>query len=105
MGPFRSQVWVNGWMMGKRVGSLGPQLEVSRTGHNRTVQSLTNKACARPVPRSSRYTGQWHQLDRRVVLVPRGYQGCGAKGTSWTQGDRVSRGQDRLRHGVRVATV
>lgn len=31
MGPFRSQCWINGWMVAKRVGDLGPQLEVSRT--------------------------------------------------------------------------
>jgi hypothetical protein len=30
-GYFRSQLWVNGWMLGKRVGDLGPQLEVSLT--------------------------------------------------------------------------
>lgn len=39
-GSFRSQVWVNGWMMGKRVGDLGPQLEVSRCAAVETLARI-----------------------------------------------------------------
>jgi hypothetical protein len=39
-GAFRSQVWINGWMMGKRVGDLGPQLEVRRKCETKWLKQL-----------------------------------------------------------------
>jgi hypothetical protein len=52
MGPFRSQCWINGWMVAKRVGDLGPQLEVSRTRSwaGSLWSSLTGTCIQFPVP-------------------------------------------------------
>jgi hypothetical protein len=106
MGPFRSQCWINGWMIAKRVGDLGPQLEVSRTRSWAGVFAIESDRDLPTVPRPAWYTRQWYQRDRRIILVARKHSALqGQQRIRWHQGGGVSSDQDWLRYATRLAAV
>jgi len=81
-GAFRSQLWINGWMMGKRVGDLGPQLQVSSIFTNvsdgvliprSVVSSLFPLGSSSTAPtRLLSHIGHWKATKMPYRAVPRG---------------------------------